>query len=74
MKLLLIRNGDMKMKTITINGQSVQFAEFNTLGNAQSYADRAAKLHLVMLGDNDKFYVATGRMAGRLAKAGYEYA
>ena len=62
------------MKIIEIAGKTVQYAPFNNLHNAKDFQDRAIGLHLIVHGDNDQYWVASGRSASRLVKAGYEYA
>lgn len=49
-------------------------AQFNSLELARSYANRCHKLHLIILGDNGKFWVARPKTTERLNKLGYEYA
>jgi hypothetical protein len=48
--------------------------QFSCPAAAQRYANRCEKLHIVMLGDNGKFWVACFADAQKLQKAGYEIA
>lgn len=47
---------------------------FSDLKNAQSFADRCIKLHMVILGDDDKFWVVLPVDFERLIRAGYQAA
>lgn len=53
---------------------TTQIYKFNSLGLAQSFADNCKKLHLIVLGDDGKFWVTTPRITEQLVKACYEYA
>ena len=48
--------------------------EFSDLRNAQNFANRCNKLHMVVLGDNEKFWVVLPVDYTRLLNAGYEAA
>jgi hypothetical protein len=48
--------------------------KFTNLANAKSFAKACVKPHLVMLGDDNKFWVVTPADSQRLFKVGYEYA
>jgi hypothetical protein len=48
--------------------------KFNTLAMAESFTARTRKIMLIMLGDDDLFWVVTPRHAAQLEKLGYEYA
>jgi len=48
--------------------------EFSTLEGAKRWANNCNKLHLVVLGDNDKFWVVCGSDFQTLIKNGYEAA
>ena len=56
-----------------INGKAVWIFRFATMKSAKSFINRpeAARGMAIVLGDNDQFWVATNRDAGRLVKAGY---
>lgn len=45
---------------------------FESLGQAVAFRNRATKLCVVLQGDDDRFWVATGRLAQELEAAGYE--
>ena len=45
--------------------------KFNTLATARNYQNRAFGLMIVM-GDDEKFWVVTRREAAKLEKQGYE--
>ena len=51
-----------------------QVTKFSNLAKAKSFANRCTKLHLIVLGDDGKFWVAPPRVAEQLVKSGYEYA
>lgn len=48
--------------------------QFSTLEGANRWANRCKKLHIVMLGDNGKYWVACFVDAQKLSKMGYEIA
>ena len=60
---------DKKWETI-----QKQIFRFNTLANAQTFADRYEKIHRVVLGDNEEYWVAVPAVTEWLVKNGYEYA
>lgn len=45
---------------------------FTNLAAAKRYAERCTKLHFVVMGDNNKFWVVCFLDAQRLEKDGYE--
>ena len=51
-----------------------QITRFNTLAIATAFANRCEKMHMVVLGDNDEFWVAVPAVTEWLVKNGYEYA
>jgi hypothetical protein len=51
-----------------------QVSRFQHLSLARSYANRCHKLHLILLGDDDRFWVGTPRITEALRARGYEYA
>ena len=51
-----------------------QITRFNTLAIATAFANRCEKLHMVVLGDSDEFWVAVPAITELLVKNGYEYA
>ena len=48
--------------------------KFYSLALAQSFRDRLTKTALIVLGDDGRFWVACGRDAAELIRAGYEVA
>lgn len=48
--------------------------QFSTLDAAIRWANNCIKLHMVVLGDNNKFWVACFADAQTLSKLGYEIA
>ena len=48
--------------------------QFSTFEGANRWANNCIKLHVVMLGDNGKFWVACFTDAQKLSKMGYEIA
>ncbi len=48
--------------------------QFATLEGATRWANNCIKLHIVMLGDNGKYWVACFSDAQKLSKMGYEIA
>ena len=48
--------------------------QFSTLEGAKRWANNCIKLHIVMLGDNGKYWVACFADAQKLHKMGYEIA
>lgn len=53
---------------------NAQIYKFNSLKLAKSFAGNCKKMHLIVLGDDGKFWVATPRITEALVKSGYEYA
>jgi hypothetical protein len=51
-----------------------QVTKFSSIINAKSFANRCNKAHLIVLGDDGKFWVATPKITEQLVKSGYEYA
>ena len=49
-----------------------EMAQFKSLESAKSYANRA-KLHMILMGDNGKFWVGLPKYTEQLNKLGYEY-
>ncbi|MGB2694774.1 MAG: hypothetical protein WBD55_06245 [Dehalococcoidia bacterium] len=56
------------MRTLTTIGK------FNTYGAAKSFADRATKIVMLVLGDDGLIWAVTPAVGERLVRAGYEYA
>ena len=58
--------------------QTIQIKEtifkFNTLGTAINFTYRAAKMKMIILGDDELFWVVTPAAGERLVRQGYEYA
>ncbi|QKI80600.1 hypothetical protein [Kroppenstedtia eburnea] len=48
--------------------------KFNQLATAQSFANRCQKIQMIILGDDDKFWVVSPREAKALETAGYQLA
>jgi len=48
--------------------------QFSTLEGANRWANNCMKLHIVMLGDNGKYWVACFADAQKLSEMGYEIA
>jgi len=48
--------------------------QFSTRAAAFRYAEKCVKLHVVMLGDDSKFWVVSFGDAQKLHKSGYEIA
>jgi len=53
---------------------NIQIHKFNALETAQTFAGRAKRKMMVLLGDDEKFWVVAASVAERLVAAGYEYA
>lgn len=51
-----------------------QISRFSTLALAKSFADRAVKPQMVVLGDDGKFWATTPSVATKLNQAGYQFA
>ena len=47
---------------------------FSSLANATSFSQRCVKIMMIILGDDEKFWVVTPAHATRLMKEGYELA
>lgn len=62
------------MNKINYGNRTIYYSEFSSLGAAKRWASGCNKMHLVILGDNEKYWVVTPADAERLVKAGYEYA
>jgi hypothetical protein len=63
----------MKNLKLTL-GLRNDVAQFNNRINAFGWANHCIKSHVVMLGDNDKYWVVCFSDAQRLSKLGYEVA
>ncbi len=48
--------------------------KFNTLVNAKDFVNRAIKIWMIVLGDDELFWVVTPAQAAKLVKQGYELA
>jgi hypothetical protein len=48
--------------------------KFNTLTNATSFVNRAEKIWMIILGDDELLWVVTPAKAAQLIKQGYELA
>jgi hypothetical protein len=48
--------------------------KFNTLAKAQSFQNRAIKAMVIILGDDDLFWVVTLAEGSRLERGGYQVA
>jgi hypothetical protein len=48
--------------------------KFNNLDRAESWANHATKMQMIILGDDNKYWVVCMRDGERLLKAGYEVA
>ena len=62
--------------TITMNNaiNTSKIDQLSTLDAAQRWANNCKKLHVVMLGDNGKYWVVSFAYAQQLCKIGYEIA
>lgn len=49
-------------------------AKFSSLANAKNYASRTIKVSVVILGDDELFWVVNMAVASKLIAAGYEIA
>ena len=54
--------------------QKSEIARFKSLALARAFRDRCVKMNLIVLGDNDEFWVAYPRVSEWLVRNGYEYA
>lgn len=61
------------MTTEVFNQLMKEVYKFTSYALARSFADHAVKMHLVLHGDDGKYWVAVPRVTEQLAKAGYEY-
>ena len=59
---------------MTIEKAVKRVATFNTMGAAIRFRDHAKDTMVIMLGHDDLIFVATGREARILSKAGYQFA
>lgn len=55
-----------------INGKTVQVFRFRSLANAKSFALNTAGSPVIVLGENEEYWVCSGRAAGILRRAGFE--
>ncbi|MCQ2076121.1 MAG: hypothetical protein MJZ20_03665 [Bacteroidaceae bacterium] len=62
------------MNKINIENKVIYYSAFSTLAVAKRWAFGCNKMHLIILGDNEKFWVVTPADAEKLVKMGYEYA
>lgn len=53
---------------------SIRPAIFRNEALAWSFADRSLKAHMVILGDDERYWVVTFAEAAKLVRAGYELA
>ena len=51
-----------------------QIYRFSTLTAAKAFADRCEKIHMIVLGDNDEYWVGLPATTEWLGKNGHEYA
>jgi hypothetical protein len=64
---------ELKIKEIGgRNSVSSRIFKFGHLANARSFSDRARKPMLVILGDDELFWVVSLALGDELVKAGYE--
>jgi len=57
---------------MTFTDAMTQVSRFTTLANAQSFRNRTAGGHAIVMGDHPQYWVATNRAASVLARNGYE--
>ena len=50
-----------------------EMTQFSSLELAKSYANRANKIHMILMGDNNKYWVGLPRYTEKLNQQGYEY-
>jgi hypothetical protein len=62
------------MVTETIGAKRITRFEFTDRGNALSFADRCLKMQMVILGDNERFWVVSMADGEYLIRNGYEAA
>ena len=60
-------------KKFTVEGDNKMF-KFNTLIAATSFVNRANKIWMIVLGDDELLWVVTPAKAAQLVKQGYELA
>jgi hypothetical protein len=48
--------------------------KFNSYANAQNFKNRCIKIMMIILGDDDKYWVVTPAEGEKLTRRGYEYA
>ena len=51
-----------------------QIYRFSTLEAAKAFADRCEKIHMIVLGDHDEYWVGLPTITEWLVKNGYAYA
>ncbi len=72
---ICINKNDKTMTTLkTTLGLRNNIDQFSNLDAAQRWANNCIKLHIVMLGDNGKYWVVCFADAQKLSKIGYEIA
>jgi hypothetical protein len=64
------KNGKQNEKFKTTLGLRNNIDQFSTLDGANRWANNCIKLHIVMLGDNGKYWVACFADAQKLSKNG----
>ncbi len=73
--LYLYQQNEITMTNLkTTLGLRNNIDQFSTLEGATRWANNCIKLHIVMLGDNGKYWVACFSDAQKLSKMGYEIA
>ncbi len=73
--LYLYQQNEITMTNLkTTLGLRNNIDQFSTLEGAKRWANNCIKLHIVMLGDNGKYWVACFSDAQKLSKMGYEIA
>ena len=68
------QNGKTMMTLKSKLGIRNNIDQFSSLEAANRWANNCVKLHIVMLGDNGKYWVACFADAQKLSKIGYEIA
>jgi hypothetical protein len=63
---------EIRRPTMTATTETI--FRFNTMGAAMSFTERATKIWMIILGDDELFWVVTPAHAERLVKGGYELA
>ena len=56
------------------NLSAIKPYKFSSWALAQSFIERCRKIYMIILGDDDKFWIVTPADAMRLEKAGYQIA